>query len=701
MLRKALVVYSRLVFYPALLLLPVLCFSSEKLTPEHSLWLEDVSPIITKTERDVFLKLASPAERQKFIRLFWRARDPKPDTEENEFEKEYMERIRFADFTFGRGSIKRGSQTDRGFFYLLLGPPLERQIYATHSEIWPMELWFYKGDETAGLPPYFYLIFFQPEGIGDYRLYSPAADGPGKLVVPLMYGNVLDATRAVEFIERVSSELASAAVSYLPQETPFGTVSLSSDLIIASIRRMPEKKFSDSYARSYLAFKDHVETEYMDRYLNAAYLVKVFRQEGISFIHWAIEPDRMNFAGDGQAVYAAFELVLRIEDSAGRPVFERTTEIPVRLTPEQYKAHERQRFSFQDFLPVIPGEFKLFMLLKNKTGKEFSTFETKILIPEEGEYGIGRPLLFLSAENVPDSQVGKSKAFLLAGRQYVAGARNEFEPGADLGLLFQVRDDWSSPAADRRTFQVEIFSLDSGQSAGIHRLEESFPDPGDPETRTIAGVVPLASLPPGYYRAEVSVKDAPETSLPSQNENFVILSARIPVTPWIYARLQPEVPSAEHLMTLGHQYFLAGDYQVALSVLEKVLGQAESPEARLLLARSFYGLKRFQEALESALAVYEKSSGGPYGRESAKVIALSYAGLKDWAGAVKYLEELLAEATEVSVLNLAAECYMNMGQPEKAGPLISKSLALVPDQPDVKELEKKIAKISGQNKRES
>ena len=101
------------------------------LTPAHRAWLEEVTPIITKVEREVFLKLRTDVERDKFIRFFWRQRDPLPDTSENEFYKEYMERVHFADRYFGIGSSRRGCLTERGFYYLLLGKPLERNIFAT------------------------------------------------------------------------------------------------------------------------------------------------------------------------------------------------------------------------------------------------------------------------------------------------------------------------------------------------------------------------------------------------------------------------------------------------------------------------------------------------------------------------------------------------------------------------------------------
>jgi hypothetical protein len=56
---------------------------------------------------------------------------------------------------------------------------------------------------------------------------------------------------------------------------------------------------------------------------------------------------------------------------------------------------------------------------------------------------------------------------------------------------------------------------------------------------------------------------------------------------------------------------------------------------------------------------------------------------------------LMAEATEVSVLNLAAECYLNLDRPEKALPLLQKSLTLLPGQAPIRDLEEKTRKRLG------
>lgn len=660
------------------------------LSPELRTWLEDVSPIMTKTERAVFGQLRTDADRTKFVRFFWRMRDPYPDTAENEFQKEYEERVRFADQNFGHYSPKRGSQTDRGYFYVVLGKPLERTHYTTQSSLWPLELWFYKGAEEYGLPSYFYLIFYQPEGLGDFRLYSPTVEGPEKLVIPNI-GTSLTRSTAVNAIKAVNGELAGASLSYLPSDSGGGLASFSSDTIIASVRGLPEKKFSDSYARNYMTYKDYIETDYTDNYLASVFQVRVFRTGGQSFLHWAIEPEKMNFATQGETIYASFEFILRLEDGVGRLVHETAEEIPLRLTPEQYRAHERQRFSFQDLLAVAPGDYKALFLLKNKTAKDFSSFETRIVVPPaagDGRSGIGTPLLAHAAEDVPEAQRRNLKAFAFGGRQYLVGARDEFTQASTLEIFAQVLNAGRVLAGTPPAFSLSLVSLDTGAAAGTFPMTRVEPDPGDPSLLLVSGSVPLKDVPPGYYRAEVSLRAPDGKTLIAENGNFVVLAQPVPVLPWIYARLHGPFPGPEHLRVLGSQYFLKGEYDRARDALERALAAREDPGARLLLAKALYGLGRHREALDQAGPLFER--GGD--REAAKVAALAHAGLKDWAAALTYLDKLLAEATEVPVLNLAAECHLALGHNDQALALIQRSLSLLPDQPALRTLEERAKK---------
>ncbi len=665
---------SALPFYP-----------QNELPARYREWLEDVSPIITKAEREVFSRLRSDADRDKFIRFFWRQRDPYPDTADNEFFKEYMERVHFADQNFGRESAKRGSQTERGYFYLLLGKPLERQFFTTFSQVWPMELWYYKGAAEYGLPPYFYLIFYQPQGLGDYRLYSPGVEGPETLVIPSMTARVLTRSRAYQVLKDVSSELAGASLSYLPGEQNLQAGAFSSTSIIASVRAVPEKKYSDAYARNYLSYKDYVETEYTDNFIDSSFTAKVFRHSGQPYIHWALEPKQINFVDRAGRYQAAFELVLRLEDAEGNPIVEKVEEIPLTVTPDQYKAHERRLFAFQDILPVIPGRFRLFGLLKNKSAQDFTSFSAVIAVTE-GDAGIhpGPLVLYHSRERLSESWPNVLRAFAFGGNHYLINARNEFPPQSEMGAYLQVIRTGETSLPESSRVVLDIKSADS-EVAVLSRekaLSEAMTEDGE---GLDTGTLSLADLKPGYYAAELSLRAENGRKIFVAKENFILLSQAVPVLPWVYAKGNQAFPNAQDLSLLATEYFLTRQYERAMALAESALELKDDPATWLLLAKILFALGRYQDSL---VAIKPLEATG-ISREAAKVAAADYAALKDWSSALVYLEKLLAEATELSILNLAGECHLNLGRPDQALALFRRSLEIDPDQPAVKALAEK------------
>ena len=666
------------------LLTVLLIHPQENLSPEHKSWLENVTPIITKAEKEVFLQLKTDRERDKFIQLFWKKRDPLPDTSKNEFYQEYMERLHFADLYFGYGSPKKGSQTERGYFYLLLGPPLERNIFATHSELWPLELWYYKGEQQYGLPPYFYLIFYQDRGIGEYRLYYPGVEGPEKLLIPSLTDRTLSRSKAYQAMKKISGDLASASLSYLPGDTTYGSSSFSSDTIIASVRSLAEKKFTDSYARDFLYYKDYIETDYTHDFIDSNSSVKVFRSGGQSYIHWMLEPKKINFADYKGKYYSAFQLVVRVEDKEGNLVLEKDEEIPLEISPEEYKKHERQLFAFQDILPIIPGRFKVFFLLKSKTARDFTSFQTEVLVPQEKSRALSNLILYHSKEALGQDQREKIKAFTFDGFQYVVNAQNNFLPQKEMGLYCQA---YNLEEKDTMTLLLEIFPMNTETPALTRKIplrEVSAPDGLGIDT----GLFSLSDLKPGYYRAQASLLDEEGKKIFTEKENLILFSQAHPYIPWVYSQLHNPLPDPEPLYILASQYFMTRKYEQAKGLLDQAMGKRDESKTRLLLAKTLYALGQFENSLTIILPLYQSTQN----REAAKIIAVNYAGLKDWSAALIYLEKLMEEATEITVLNLAAECYLNINQPERALPLIQKSLQLNPNQAAIKELEKQAKK---------
>ncbi len=664
------------------LVLALASFSGEELQPRHREWLEDVSPIITRTEREIFTRLRTDADRDKFIKFFWRQRDTYPDTSENEFYKEYMERVRFADQNFGHESSRRGSQTERGYFYLLLGKPLERQLFTTFSQVWPAELWFYKGAVEFGLPPYFYLIFYQPEGSGEYRLYSPGIEGPEKLVIPSMASRSLTRNAAYQILKEFSSELAGASLSYLPGEQRLDTGAFTSTSIIASIHAVPEKQFSDTYARSYLSYKDYVEIDYSDNFIDSTAAAKVFRHGGQPFIHWTVEPRKINFVDRDGRYQASFELVLRLEDGEGNLVLERMEEIPLTVTPEQYKAHERRLFAFQDILPVIPGRFRLYGLLKNKSARDFTSFSAAIVVPEaEPAIRAGALVLYHSRERLDERASGILRAFTFGRNHYLVSARNEFPPGSEMGAFVQLFSAREIELPAQSAAVLEIRDADS-QKTVLSRQKTLSEVLTEDREGLDTGAFSLMEIKPGYYSAELSLLDEKGEKMLVAKDNFVVLSQAAPVLPWVYAKGNPAYPNAQDVASISTEYFLTRQYEKALPLAEQALKLRDDASTRLLLAKVLFALGRYQDSLN----VLKSTEEAGLSREAAKVMAAGYAALKDWASALTYLEKIMAESTETSVLNLAGECHLNLGRPEQASFLFQKSLQIDPSQPAVQAL---------------
>jgi GWxTD domain-containing protein len=102
----------------------------------YAKWLdEDVAYIVSAKERADFARLNNDAERDRFIADFWKRRDPTPDTPLNEFKVEHYRRIACANQRFA--SSAPGWKTDRGWVYIVYGPPDEIESHpSTETEKW-------------------------------------------------------------------------------------------------------------------------------------------------------------------------------------------------------------------------------------------------------------------------------------------------------------------------------------------------------------------------------------------------------------------------------------------------------------------------------------------------------------------------------------------------------------------------------------
>ena len=94
----------------------------EETNPDENWSNGPVRYLLTPDQQREFERLAGAASRSEFVTAFWKARDPKAETDDNEFREEFEKRVAFADSRFTQDET-RGSMTDRGMVFILLGPP--------------------------------------------------------------------------------------------------------------------------------------------------------------------------------------------------------------------------------------------------------------------------------------------------------------------------------------------------------------------------------------------------------------------------------------------------------------------------------------------------------------------------------------------------------------------------------------------------
>lgn len=649
------------------------------LPDKYRKWLEEeVVYIITPVEKDIFLKLRTDRERDLFIEAFWKHRDPVPETEENEFKKELYRRIEYANKYFGRESPKPGWKTDRGRFYIILGPPNDIQRIDSKSEVYDTEIWFYQGKTEMGLPPGFNVVFFREKGTGEYRLYSPTNDGPQALLTGY-WGDQADYMAAYSKLREIDPNLASVSLSLIPgEENPYlGRPSLSSDLLLRQIELTPQRLVEDKYARKFFEYKDLVEVEYSANYLDSDYLVKVLKSPaGFYLIHYTLEPKRLSVNQYDNRYATNLKVNGTLSTLDGRIVYQFEKTYPVQMIEAQMRERQNLPVAIYDVLPCVPGEYKLSVLVKNEASKEFTSLEQTINIPGKGGVEMSSPLLAYQVTPV-ESAGGRVKAFMVGGNQLYLQAGRVFTAKDQLAVVLQIyglTPELRERASLRFQFvkETETFREKIVPLAGVSTLPE------------LVEIFPLADFIPAHYFLNVSLLVDGREQIATREEFDLTYLESLP-RPWILSRVLPAIDDPYYGYVLGIQLYNLKRLTEARAVLEQALARApQNEEISRQLARVYLEQEEFARAaslVETFISGERQASYDTY-----LVAGRAFYHLREFQKAIEILDRAVnTYGTNIVLLNLIGDCYLAQGKKAEALAIWEKSLEIMPDQPELKQ----------------
>ncbi len=688
-------------------------FDNDSLAPAYRKWVvEEVGHVITDEEARVWRRLDSDAKRERFIERFWLVRDPTPGTPRNENQETHYERLAYVNKYLGRGTATPAWATDRGRTYILLGPPQSINRVPSDMLTYPLETWFYSADPDLGLPPYFYVMFYQRYGAGDYKLYSPLSDGAEKLLngageqevqrrrqapgyqysqySPTGYG---DSTAIYSVLREIDYDMASAAFSLFPADAglEYGITPLRSEMLLGQIDAVREVMMPDStWAYNVLTGVADSDVRFETLVITAV-AQPLLDVDGEPFLHFAssVDGEDLNVSDFDGDYFFAFDAVGSVATEDNKVLHSFEANMTGDLEEEQARRFTSQPFIYMDMVPTLPGPMSFTLMLENKAAHTFGRAEMAIEVPEAHPPTVTLlgPVLVENVQPLSDydpyagrypfqyrelAMVPDVDAILTIGNPILAFQQVLLPEGHTVPLTgrIEVSDAGGTVLRD----DSQVFSADNADEHGVVPYLWS---------------IDTAGWSAGAYQVRVSVDEAPAQSV----LRAITLAAPVPgaASPFVNAQPSPPASDIEVALERARQYRVQGDLESAVRWLRDALArdpdnvQLRSQHVDLLKASGLY------EELINVLTPVVASD--PRDVRAMLELARAHAESGEHYDSIRYYERsrIVAKQDSPEILNALASEYHAEGRADKARELLELSLQLDAEQPQARRMLEQVA----------
>lgn len=646
------------------------------LSAQYKKWYDMIYHISTIEERDVFLSLTNNKDRDIFIQAFWQQRDPTPGTEDNEYKKEIETRFEYVQKYFSRASSKPGWMTDMGKFYMILGKPNSIDAFDNKAGLYPAQVWYYYGDTSLGLPPYFNITFYKPNNTTEWQFYNPVLDGPGALLQKNDFVSYDDTEAAYEKVKELAPTLAMPAIAMVPNEVnPNYRPSLRINLIIANIYESPKRKINLSYATHFMNYKGYVNVESSSNYIENSHAVSVTRYAPMpyNFVNFSIKPKRIsvNYSEEKDKYYFNYDLSVNLKQGENF-IFEYKKNFDFYIDADKVESLRGNGIVIHDSFPVIPGKYRLSVFAMNSVGREFTYFESEVIIPDfDQKTVLSTPILGHKMEEQPDNffypyHFNRDKLFVDTDNTY----KIKEKPVAVIGVYNLGNQLWETGKVE---WMVKGSSVKSTYKKTYIMNLKDFPFMSN--LTLSKRLADEEGLMPDYYEVEINLLDGAGNKLDSKRADFSIS----PLQSFSYSMETFKKVRAENpfffLYGLASQFDKTGKVEEAENYYSKSLElNPEFKEGYVAHLNILNRLKKYTQVMVEA----EKLKGDTnFEFDYYLIRATALFGMKDYKEALNNLERAnTIYNSDIRVLNLLGFTYLNIGEKEEAIKVFTASLSL-------------------------
>lgn len=509
-------------------------------------WLDqDVLYIISPEERDVFLKLTTPEEKDQFIEQFWKRRDPNPSTRENEFKTEHYRRIAYANEAFHSG--QPGWQTDRGMIYIKHGPPdgIEKMpqggFYSRKgregggwTSVYPFEVWFYR--HLDGVGEGIEIEFVDASKTNEYKIALSPDEKDALIHVPNAGLTDAEAFGSETRSDRIRRKgLGSLDRTAFAQDRTFYQTS-SRDMPFEKLRnlfrleRAPVIQFKDlekvvdvKVSYNQLPFELRLDEFRISDQLALVPATVFVKNKDLTFEDLS-----------GAVTRATVDIYGRVERPLGEVEFAFEDTIRLDVVKNELTGKLQEVSTYQKRLPLPPGRFKLSLVLRDHASGRMGTDDRLVVIPNRSDTDELFASSVILSRRVEEAGAGENfgAPFTLGKYKVRPVTSNVFTPADQfVQTYFEVYNllvDESTQAPD---FEIRISLLASERHS--KELRTIFPyTPISNEFEYLAGrlliykTIPFQGLVPGNYTLKFLIEDHISEKKIENSVDFVIKAER-------------------------------------------------------------------------------------------------------------------------------------------------------------------------------
>jgi len=456
-------------------------------------WLKSpIKHIINSEEEKAYklkLKLKKRNEQLRFIEYFWRRRDPKPETPQNEFRMQFFSRVNHCEEYFKIGK-KPGWDSQRGQIFIVLGPPSEmRKGVKTDT-------WTYYNLAGERIPQNFTIVFVDERGNNDYRIAETQYPGKdegesymearaGRALSGSIPRDVLDAVTELNRLAVAQMDLKLEDVPLVP-ETPSTVAPSKPGPPVTASSPMDKAPFDlqqiflqaeETRVRMVLAF--------------------IFRYED------------MAFKEDGGKRTSSFKLQADLLDQNKNMVDSFKEQVAISLDPAELEEKKNAAFTVWRDLEADPGSYSIRINYEDEVKGKNTQMNAGVELPvlRTNELTISPIIPAEGISSLPPEPGESINTLELMNCSIKPNTAAVFQRDSNFCFFFQVLNPQADSQASRPRVDLNGYIFkDEKHFRDVPITADQF-DPRYPDGLVAHACVPLTDFPPGEYVLVVQAKD--------------------------------------------------------------------------------------------------------------------------------------------------------------------------------------------------